>query len=208
MSTVSAPRARCKPHTASHATFATILPRIETHARIVFRNVTCPQKRADFIAETVGLAWKWFRRLEERGKDATQFPSAIATLAARAVRSGRRVCGQMKAKDALNELTQQRKGFTVGKLPDRSTMEGNPLFDALKDNQHTPPDEQAAFRMDFPAWQGTRSERDRRLIEAMGMGEGTTRLADMFGMSPARVSQLRAQFKEDWDRFCGEPETR
>ena len=51
--------------------FLGILPRIETHARIVFRHVACREKRADLIAETVALTWKWCRRLAEQGRDAT-----------------------------------------------------------------------------------------------------------------------------------------
>lgn len=208
MSSVSVRRARFNARRpvprALRAEFAPILSRVETHARIYFRGMKCPHRKADCVAETVALAWKWLLRLAERGKDATEFPSALATLAARAVRSGRKVCGQEKAKDVMNEITQRRCGFVVGKLPDRSTLEGNPLFEALQDNQQTPPDEQAAFRIDFPAWLGTRTQRDRRMIEKMGAGERTGRVADLFAVSPARVSQLRRDFKADWDRFCAD----
>lgn len=48
--------------------FLRILPRIRTHARIYHRHVRCRVKRADAIAETIGLAWKWFVRFVERGK--------------------------------------------------------------------------------------------------------------------------------------------
>jgi hypothetical protein len=208
MSKVSAPRARSNARrpvpSALRAEFASILSRVETHARIYFRGVKCPHRKADCVAETVALAWKWLLRLAERGKDANQFPSALATLAARAVRSGRKACGQEKAKDVMNERTQCRCGFVVGKLPDHSTLEGNPLFEALQDNQQTPPDEQAAFRIDFPAWLGTRTDRDRRMVEKMGTGEGTGRVAALFALSPARVSQMRREFKADWDRFCAD----
>ena len=88
-----------------HARFLTMLPRIETHAKIYFRDVRCSAKRADWIAETIALAWKWFLRLEERGKDAAQFVSALASLAAKAVRSGRRVAGMEWAKDLMNVRT-------------------------------------------------------------------------------------------------------
>src|SRR5579862_6454736 len=54
--------------------FRGILGRIEQHAKITFRHVTCREKRADLVAETVGLAWKWFVRIAERGKDARLFP--------------------------------------------------------------------------------------------------------------------------------------
>src|ERR1043166_4763475 len=83
--------------------FLGILPRLEQHARIAFRHVVCREKRADLVAETVALAWRWFKRLAERGKDATQFPSTLASYAAKAVRSGRRVCGQLKPRDVISE---------------------------------------------------------------------------------------------------------
>ena len=43
-----------------HARFLMMLPRIETHAKVYFRYIRCADKRADQIAETIALAWKWF----------------------------------------------------------------------------------------------------------------------------------------------------
>lgn len=81
------------------AKFLTILPRIETHARIYFRGVKCPDKKADRVAETVAMAYMWFVRMAvQQGKDATHFPSVLASFAARAVKSGRRVAGMCKAR--------------------------------------------------------------------------------------------------------------
>jgi hypothetical protein len=105
------------------------------------------------------------------------------------------------AKDIMNELTQQRRGFVVGKLPDFSTLETNPLADALVDNTRTPPPDAAAFRCDFPAWQRTRTHRDRKIINRMMQGDRTNELSRSFGISPARVSQLRRDYHEDWERF-------
>ena len=83
--------------------FLSILPRIKTHARIYFRHVKCYHKKADCISETMALAWKWFVRLAEKGKDATQFPSTLASYAARAVRSGRRMkTGRSSRVDSSN----------------------------------------------------------------------------------------------------------
>ena len=76
--------------------------------------------------------------LAQKGKDATQFASSLASYAARAVKCGRRITGQIKPKDAMNEATQQRHGFCVGKLPDFSTLSENPLSDALIDNTRSP----------------------------------------------------------------------
>jgi hypothetical protein len=191
--------------------FLSILPRIRTHARIYFRFVRCAVKKADLIAEAVALAWKWFVRLAQQGKDACRFPSVLATYAAKAVKCGRRVCGMNKANDVMNEQAQQKRGFAVGRLPDFSTLNTNPLMEALADNTQTPPPDAAAFRCDFPSWKRTRSRRDRRLIQKMAFGERTKDLARKFKLSPARVSQLRRDFHDDWVRFCSDsndPQTR
>ena len=100
-----------------HAQFLALLPKIERHAQIYFRDIRCPDKKADKIADTVALAWKWYGRLVERGKDINKFPMAFVFLVARAVKSGRRVCGQEKANDAMNEQTQRKQAFRVEPLP-------------------------------------------------------------------------------------------
>jgi hypothetical protein len=41
-----------------HDAFLALVPKLETHARIQFRHIECPGKRADKIAETIALAWK------------------------------------------------------------------------------------------------------------------------------------------------------
>jgi hypothetical protein len=100
---------------------------------------------------------------------------------------------------------QARHGFAVLRLPaGPTTLNGSPLEEALLDNAVTPPPEAAAFRIDFPAWLATWPERDRRLIEGLGLGEGTLALADQFGLTPGRISQKRRQYKDDWRRFCGD----
>jgi hypothetical protein len=193
-------------HDREHARFLAALPRIEQHARIFFRGVCCPHRKADLIAEVRSLCWKWWRRLVKRGKDPATFVSTLATFAAKAVKSGRRLCGQLKPKDVLSERAQAQKSFVVGKLPDYSTLTDNPLAEALHGNTRTPPPDAAAFRCDFPAWQRTRTHRDRRIINRMMQGDRTQELSRSFGISPARVSQMRREFHDDWERFTdGEP---
>jgi hypothetical protein len=185
--------------------FLAILPRIERHGRVYFRHVRCPDRKADAIAEMVALSWRWFVRLAEQGKDATRFPSVLATFAARAVYSGRRLAGTCRAKDVLSPVAQRRHGFAVGRLPDFSTLNGNPLFDALHDNTRSPVPDQVSFRLDFPAWLASLGPRNRGIAQDMAQGHRTGELADAYGLSPARVSQLRREFHRDWQTFCGEP---
>jgi hypothetical protein len=195
------------------ARFLMLLPRIELHARVYFRFLPGDRKE-EAVAETVALAWAWYLRLTARGKDATQFASALATFAARAVLSGRRLCGQLPAQDVLSEVAQRRHAFTVQALPQSTrhpfeevyaSVQGQRHIDALdemlRDNTVTPPPEQAAFRIDFAAWRRTRTERDRRLMADLMLGERTSHVSRKYGVTAGRVSQLRRDFHDDWLRF-------
>jgi hypothetical protein len=192
------------PRRILHRRFLSILPVILRHARVYFRAIKCYHTKEDRIAEVRALCWNWFKRLTELGKDACELPTRLADFAARAVKSGRRVCGQLKTKDVLSELAQQRHGFYVGKLPDFSTESTNPLMEALTDNTKTRPDEQAAFRIDFKAWLRTLTPRERRIVKAMARNERTKDLSKQFEVSEGRISQLRGEFMRDWQRFVGD----
>jgi hypothetical protein len=201
------------------AAFLAIVPRIERHASMYFRDVKCPNKKADRVAEAVALAWKWYRRLAERGKDASTFPAVFAALVSRAVRSGRRICGQERAKDVMSPVAQQRHGFRVEHLPSSTRTDyeamyakprGQQIQDAfeqrLQDNTVTPVPDQAAFRIDFPRWLSSLTARERRIVRAMIGNEHTKDLSRQFAVSPGRISQLRRQFEQGWSRFSGESE--
>ena len=203
MSTVLVPTPAALSVHVLQVRFLSILPRIELHGRISFRFLRCPALRDDAVAEVVALAWKWHLRLAERGGDATQFPATLATFAARAVRAGRCLCGRERARDVLSPSAHRQHHFVVERLPDFCTLAGNVMAEALLDNRKTPPPEQVVFRCDFPAWLQTRTERDRRLAEALMLGERTLDVSSKFGLSPARISQLRRDFHDDWQRFCG-----
>jgi hypothetical protein len=183
------------------AGFLAILPLIEQHGRVYFRHVRCPDRREDRIAEMVALAWHWYMRLALRGKDPSQFPTILASYAARAVQNGRRLCGQEKAKDVLSPRAQQMHDFVVEKLPDYSTREGNLLEEALHDNTRTPVPEQACFRIDFPEWLASLGTRDRDIAKDLALGHRTRDVAAAHGLSAARVSQMRQEFRDDWERF-------
>ena len=205
------------PSTSLHDVFLALLPKIQTHASISFRHIRCPATRADKIAETIALGWKWFVRLHERGKNINEFVMHFVALVAKAVKSGRRIAGMAKAKDVMSERCQARHGFNVESLPTspRASYEaryskphGQQDYDAfeerLADNAITPPPDAAAFRIDFPQWRSSRSERDRRLIDLLMLDTRTKDAARTFGVSPGRVSQKRLEFHEDWLRFHGE----
>jgi hypothetical protein len=180
-----------------------LVPKIEAHGRISFRHIKSFHSRQEAITEMVALCWKWFVRLAERGKDANQFASALATFAARAVCSGRRLCGMDPAKDVLSSRAQQRHHFATGILREGKGLDGTLLEEALHDNTHTPVDEQVCFRLDFPAWLLTRTDRDHRIVRDLMRGERTLDVSRKYGTTPARISQLRGIFTRIGASFAG-----
>jgi hypothetical protein len=187
---------------------------LRAHAEIYFRDVRCPATREDLVQEVCGLAWRWLRRLDERGKDVARFPMAFASLAARAVRCGRRVGAQEKGRDVLSPGARRRHGFRVERLPgtgrpDPGSAHAAPrgqeiIEEHLRGNAVTPVPDQVQFRLDFAAWVRTLTARERRLVAAMARRERTKDLARWFGLSAGRISQLRKEFQRAWNRFCGD----
>jgi hypothetical protein len=202
-----------------HSRFLDILPRIELHGRIYFRHLN-PDRKADAIQEMRALAWKWFLRLDEKGKDPADFLMSFTTFLARSVNSGRRLVGMAKSKDVMNPITQRHQGFKVESLPSftrtsfdhlYSSPKGRELYDDFEewlwDNTITPVLDQVQFRIDFPAWLQTLTGRERRMIRGMASNERTLDLSKQFDLSPARISQIRREFQLDWKRFIGETST-
>jgi hypothetical protein len=213
-------RLAAAPVEVLHVRFLALVPRIETHARIYFRGVRCPLKREDRIQECMALAWKWFVSLTERGKDVFDFPMIFAATVARAVKCGRRLCGQERSRDVLSPLAQQRHGFRVERLPTstRSPHEqlyadpyGQALLDALeerlRDNTVTPPPDAAAFRVDWPLFLVGLTQRDREMAALLSLGHSGKAAAAKFGLSPGRVTQLRQQWCREWRACQGEGDT-
>jgi hypothetical protein len=180
------------------------MPNVVAHAHFAFRHDRCVHAREDKIAETLALVFKWTKRLSTQGKDVRDFPTAIASYATRAVKSGRKLCHAKQPRDPLCPVAQARHGFVCATLPDWESPCENPLQNALIDNTQTPPEDQAAFRLDFRAWRASHSERNRSIMDEMMMGTRTQDLADSFRISEGRVSQLRRAFHDDWLLFTAD----
>jgi hypothetical protein len=179
------------------------LPRITAHAKVNFGWIKDPGRRDDCIASVVGIGWKHWLSAVRHGKDPNEFVSSIAEMSVRQVRSGRRLDRQERPKDVLSPRARRTEGFTVASLPDHTGTgaDGNEAIDALRDNTVTPVPEQAAFRIDYPEFLKSLGQRNGAIASDMATGEATADLADKYDISPARVSQLRREFKDEWDEF-------
>src|SRR5262249_17477508 len=95
--------------------------------------------------------------------------------------------------------------FRVERLLPISSQDTSLLEEALHDNTQSPVLDQVIFRLDFPAWLATRTDRDRRLVQDLMRGERPQDVAQRYGLTPGRASRLPRAFQTDWLRFGGEP---
>jgi len=206
---------RCAP--LSDDDFLALLPRIETHARVVFRGLPAVD-REEAIAEAVAAAYVAYRRLRDRGIDPVrEFPSMMASYAVLQVKDGRHVGSKASSKDVLSPRAQRRHGFQVQSLPIstrraheevHSSLRGQREMDAfeerLHENRRTPVPEQAAFRIDWPEFMRSLSQRDRRLAMFLSLGNSAKQAAEKFHVSQGRVTQLRQGWCREWRARQGE----
>jgi len=68
--------------------------------------------------------------------------------------------------------------------------------------------DQAAFRVDFPAWLARLSRRDLRIAERLAAGRSTSEVARQVGLSAARISQKRHELHASWQAFQGDATVR
>jgi hypothetical protein len=114
--------------------------------------------------------------------------------------------------ETIGQLDQMIEGLSTA-IPEtiRDTLQehvaaavSEGVRSALVDILGKPVPDQVGFRLDFPAWRLRRCERDRRLIDDLMVGERALDVANRYGLSPARISQLRRAFHQDWLAFCDE----
>jgi hypothetical protein len=189
---------------ANHAAFVAMLPAIRRTAQITFRKIR-PELRDELIEEVVANCYVAYVRLIERGQADRALPSPLARFAIAQVRAGRRVGNRLRISDALSSYAQYRKQFFVEPL-DQYDEEEECWQQVLIEDKRATPAEVAACRIDFAEWLRRLTARLRRIALALASGETTKDAAKQFGLSPARISQLREWLRKSWEAFQGEVE--
>ena len=203
----------CSPH----HDFLALAPVVERHARVAFRALG-GAAREEAVAEAVAAAFAAHVALKARGRDPAAFPSMLASYSVLRVKDGRHVGGRRSSRDVLSRKAQ-RRGFRVEPLPASTRASFDNLYaevhgqqkqdaleECLRDNTQTPVPNQVAFRLDFPAFLQTLTERDRQMALALAEGHLAKHVADQFGLTAGRVTQLRQQWQRQWLVFQGEME--
>jgi hypothetical protein len=156
-----------------------IYPLARTLAKYAFRN---DRERMAKVSDVVSTSWQFF----QAAPDAP--PPKIVEFAIKRVRVGRQF------PESERSISKRR--------PER--REPTPIWSGLGDSFFRDWDDPArvvAFRMDFAAFLESLKPRDLAILISLGLGEKTQDVAKEFGLSEARISQLRREFADKWYAF-------
>jgi hypothetical protein len=185
-----------------HQDFLQLLPAIRRHATIAFRHLNREQ-RDEATAEVIANALSAFVRLVELGKIQVAYASALARFGVAQFHAGRRVGTKTNTRDVTSPAAQRKHGYTVDRLDRFDGCEGQ-WKETIVEDRRAGPAQTAAFRLDYPQWLARLSARDRQIAVHLAEGERTKNIARRFGLTPGRISQLRAELADDWTKFHGE----
>ena len=184
---------------AWHEHFLAMYPDIARYLRMAFRNLDA-EAREEAVAEGLANACAAYRRLVEQNRTDRAFPTVLARFAAAQVIDGRRIGSGQNSRDVLSRRAQRKKRFHVDRL-DRFCDHKNGWLEAVVEDPRTPVFDQVCFRIDFPAWLARLSCRNRRIAEALALGDSTQAVARRFQVSPGRISQLRRELHRSWHGY-------
>jgi len=182
--------------------FLAMLPSMRAQARFAFRNCG-PQERLDAVQEVILLAFDMFVSLVRRGRESLAYPTPLVQYAIRQYRIGRRLGTTVSINDVTSPVCRYERGVQVQSL-DKYNTATDAWREVLVEDRKVGPADTAAARLDTSAWLRSLPQRDRKVAKVLAAGETTNAAAKKFRISAGRISQLRRELEESWEKFQGE----
>jgi len=185
--------------TLEHTEFLSLVAFLETWARIRFRFRNSAD-RDEAVADTIAYGYAAFVSLKMRGKDPSAFPVVFSKFVVMAVAKGRSLGRKFSSQDVMCTNGQCNHRLTVHRFDDPIVDGGGWWRDMIADLRTNVADA-AAFNVDFPAWIGTLPAMKQHVAKLLAHGYATDAAAELVGLSPGRISQLRRELSVSWDAF-------
>ena len=186
-----------------HTPLLSLLPLVRATATTAFHHLH-PSEREDAVQDVVADTTTEFARLAAKGRPHFWLIAPLARYAVRRRTAGRRVGTALNKRDVLSPVP--RGEAHVVSLDGLEAADRDGWRVAVTDSRRTDPAEAAAFRVDFEEWLRSLPTRHHEAATAFIGGDTTGELASKLGVSPGRVSQLRAELRASWQAFQGEVE--
>ena len=192
---------RCTVIEKHREQFLQMLPQIRQQASMACRRLGA-EARQEFMQGVLADAYAAFFRLVELGKENVAYATPLAQYAIRRVRCGRCVGSQLATLDVCSRYAQITRRFQVDGLDRR---DANGMWkEVLVEDHRAGPAETAAARIDIDDWFWSLPKRNRRIAQALASGDATSDVAEEYGLSWSRISQLRQELRRSWLDFQGE----
>jgi len=181
--------------TAWQSTFVAMLPEIQQKLRLAFCRLD-HEAREDAIEEGIVHSLLAYLRLHEQGRAEVATASSLAWYSSRHVKRGRPAGGSMNGKEPLSRYAQ---------IGNRIQIEPpGKWIDILVEDKRAPVPDQVAAKMDVGAWFATLTKRMKEIAKDLAFGCSTSEVAEKYGVTAGRISQLRRTLEESWLMFQGE----
>jgi hypothetical protein len=173
--------------------FVTMLPEIQQRLGRAFRHLNA-EAREDSIEEAIVHSLLSYSRLHERGRAESASPSSLAWYATLQVKRGRPAGNRMNGKEPLSRYAQLGNGIRIDQ------MQSN-WIDTMVEDKRASVTDQVAAKMDVGAWFATLTKRMREIAKDLAFGFTTSEVATKYGVTAARISQLRRTLEASWAAF-------
>jgi hypothetical protein len=178
-----------------------LLPAIVRTARYSLRGFRCDLE--DAMQEVIANAFVTFVALVRRGKMDLAYGSVLGRLAVAQFKDGRRVGNSLCCHEVLSPYAQRLKGFKVESLDHRQKDDENEWCEVLVEDKTAGPFDIVRTKLDFDGWLHSLPRRDRKVAQFLSLGNRTADAARKFGLSDGRISQVRRELAESWEKFTG-----
>ena len=177
--------------------FVTMLPEIKQKLRLAFCRLD-PEACEDAIEEGIVHSLLAYVRLHEQGRTEVATASSLAWYSSRQVKRGRPAGNRMNSKEPLSRYGQLCNGIQVDQTQGQ-------WIDTLVEDKRASVADQVAAKLDVGAWFATLTRKMRQIAKDLAFGCSTSEVANKYGVTPGRISQLRRTLEESWLAFQQEP---
>jgi hypothetical protein len=178
--------------------FVALLPALSGRLSSRFRHRD-PESKADAIAEGIGIAWQIFLSARMSAKTVTS--GNLAFYSGRLVDSGRKLAGSSSI-DALSEGTLARKRIPAHVSLEALGGDSGSFCLVFGDRKFRwPVVDYVAASLDWAAFEGRCSRRDRRIIRMRKAGWRQTEIASKLGISPPAIHQHLRNLRSRWNEM-------
>ncbi len=187
---------------ARNAAFVRMMPVIRRNARLRLRHLPAAE-REEAEQEIVASAFVAFARLVGRRQGHRAYATPLADFAIKGFRMGRRTSARLNRNDVTSHYCRRHSGVTMQSLQRWNEQEGQ-WDELLIEDRHATPADIAMLRIDFWSWLASLPRRDRWIAWLLAAGEAVRDIAQRFGVTPGRISQMRRELCDSWHLFTAD----